>query len=91
VVTLKAKNGNEYECDLCIESRSTQRLYIHFVGMTLMEAVMLFGGQNVLPFEGYPEYVVLESISDAVGGVNVDLKKREIIEEQTEVEHGEEE
>ena len=72
-------------------NRSTQRLYIHFVGMTLMEAVMLFGGQNVLPFEGYLEYVVLESISDAVGGVNVDLKKREIIEEQTEVEHGEEE
>lgn len=87
---LKSKNGKEYACDLCIESRSTQRLYIHFVDMTLMEAVMLFGGQNVLPFEGYPEYVVLESISDSPDGVNVDLKKQEITEEQTEVEHGEE-
>lgn len=87
---IRSANGKEFEADFCVESRSTQRLYIHFVGMTMMQAVMLFGGQNVLPFEGYPEYVVLESISDAVGGVNVDLKKQEITEEQTEVEHGEE-
>ena len=86
---LKAASGQELQCDLCIESRSTNRLYIHFVNMTLMEAVMLFGGQNVLPFDGYPEYVVLESISDSPDGVNVDLKKRED-EEQTEVENGEE-
>lgn len=78
---IKTANGKELACDFCVESRSTQRLYIHFVGMTMMQAVMLFGGQNVLPFEGYPEYVVLESISDAVGGVNVDLKKQEIAEE----------
>jgi len=81
---LRASNGNEYDSDFYVESRSTQRLYIHFVGMTMMEAIAIFGGQNVLPFEEYPEYVVLESISDAEGGVNVDLKKKEIIEKQTE-------
>lgn len=45
-----------------------------------MDIVLAFGGQDILPFDGYPDYVVLESISDATSGVNVDLKKAESTE-----------
>lgn len=89
-MVLKTANGRGFETDFCVESRSTNRLYIHFTGVTLMDIVLAFGGQDILPFEGYPDYVVLESVSESPDGVNVDLKKQEITEEQTEVEHGEE-
>lgn len=79
-MTIKSNNGMEFSCDFCVESQSTNRLYIHFTGVTLMDIVLAFGGQDILPFDGYPDYVVLESISDATSGVNVDLKKAESTE-----------
>lgn len=79
-MVLKTANGREFETDFCVESRSTNRLYIHFTCVTLMDIVLAFGGQDILPFEGYPDYVVLESVSESPDGVNVDLKKEETME-----------
>ena len=77
---IRSANGKEFEADFCVESRSTNRLYIHFINVTLMDIVIAFGGQDILPFEGYPDYVVLESVSESPDGVNVDLKKEETTE-----------
>lgn len=74
---LKTATGKELEVDLCVESGSTQRLYVHFPGKTLLEMMVLFGNGDELPFAEYQEYTVIEKISTSTTGVNVDLKKQE--------------
>ncbi len=75
-MTLKTANGKELNCDFCVESNSTGRLYIHFTDITFMKLIPIITNKNALPLEGYEEYVELESISDSTDGVNVDLRKK---------------
>lgn len=83
---LTTANGHELDTDYCVESKRTNRLYIHFPHKTLLEIIGILGDKEALPFEEYKEYTVLEAIRASDYGVNVDLT----ITEKTEVEHGEE-
>jgi len=73
---IKTANGKELNCDFCVESTSTNRLYIHFTDISFLELIPIISDKSALPMEGYEEYVELESISDSPDGVNVDLRKK---------------
>lgn len=72
---IKTASGVEFDYDLLGEHYNPSRLYIHLQNTTLTEVMTVILGEGGLPFEGYPEYKFLQSISDGYPGVSISLKK----------------
>lgn len=82
---LELADASKLECALCGYARTTGRLLIEVVGLTLMEAVKIFDDPSktatiAMPYDDgnkvYSGFVVLESIDVTDGGVRVSLRRR---------------
>lgn len=82
---LELADASKLECTLCGYARTTGRLLIEVVGLTLMEAVKIFDNTAktatiTMPYDDgdkvYSGFVVLESIDVTDGGVRVSLRRR---------------
>lgn len=82
---IKLADDSEYDCTLCGYARTTGRLLIEVVGLTLMEAVKIFDDPSktasiTMPYDDgdkvYSGFVVLDSIDVTDTGVRVSLRRR---------------
>lgn len=72
---IKTATGKELGCDMAVESMDPERLYIHLTDLNLMETAAIFVHPEELPFEGWEQYGVIESIYAARHGTNLMLRK----------------
>lgn len=72
---IKTASGVEFDYDMLSEINSPPRLYIHLQNTTLQNVMMVIFSEGGLPFDGYPDYRFLQSVSDSYPGVNLALKK----------------
>lgn len=82
---IKLADGSEYDCTLCGYARTTGRLLIEVVGLTLMETIKIFDDPSktasiTMPYDDgnkvYSGFVLLESIDVTDTGVRVSLRRR---------------
>lgn len=72
---IKTLSGKEFNCDKATASAQPRRVYLHLIDTSLVEVMMTISAEYGLPFEQYPEYRVVESVSNSMYGVNLVLKR----------------
>ena len=72
---IKTATGKELGCDFAVESQNPDRLYIHLTELNFMETAGIFVHPEELPFDGWEQYTVIESIYSAPSGTNLMLRK----------------
>ena len=74
-MTVTTPSGKEFNCDKATASAQPRRVYLHLIDTSLIEVMMTVSAEYGLPFEQYPEYRAVESISNSMYGVNLVLKR----------------
>lgn len=75
MIIVHTQSGKEFNCDMSAQHVDPPRLYLHLVDTSFADVVTAVTGENGLPFEEFPEYSFIQSISVTPIGVNLALKK----------------
>lgn len=74
-MTVHTASGVEFNYDMASENPNPPRLYLHLTNTTLSNVMSVLSGEGGLPFDLFPDYRFLQSVSMGPYGVNVALKK----------------